>query len=400
MIVTSLPLGVVHVTDPAAFTRRLCGLSVASRALAGLGRVCERVYLVGPIDPAWRQSVQDELAPMPRQPQVEWDAPVPTGHELIWVDGPVVFDARLFDAGDDRDVSVAWLRPAAPAGVWRIPASESAAMVAVGGPRASGLTFAVRDPAAGLCDVVTSATDVAAVEAKLLHQGRKESDTWVARTLDRPISLFLTRRLLPLPVTPNQITIVSTLVGLAGAVLLGLGTYLSQLLGGVLLTASVIIDGCDGEVARIKFMESDFGRKLDFFLDNVVNVAAIFAVGAGYAHAGGSSWYLYASLINAAAAAAAVWPVYSLFFRQNKEAVRLDRQPPASGVRRIRPADLVEGIAGRDFAYIVLILAVFGRAHWFTLLCLVGILFFLAAVVVLWLAQRWLQSPTGDDLAT
>ncbi len=379
------PLGVVHVTDTRAFDRNLCGLGLAARAIAALARICERVVVVGAIDPVWRAAVERQLAPMSRRPTVEWGGALPAGRDLVWAEGPVLFDARLAGDAIGTPTPIAWQRGPGARLCW-IPTSHAAPIVDAGVSGLAGVPFAVRDPGAALCDAVVESSDLAALEAKLLFQGRKASDTWVARTIDRPISLFVTRRLLPHAITPNQITLVSTAVGLLGALALARGTSWAQFVGGLLLTASVIIDGCDGEVARIKFMESEFGRKLDFFLDNVVNVAAIFAVGAGHAWAGGEAWYLYASLFNAGAAAASVWPVYSLFFRQNKEAVRADAPPPAAQVWS--PADLVEGIAGRDFAYVVLGLACFERAHWFTPLCSVGILAFLSAVLFLWLAQR------------
>jgi len=254
-------------------------------------------------------------------------------------------------------------------------------------------TSAALDPGRELCDALAT-NPAEAIEAKLIELGRKSSDTWVARSVDRRVSLWLTRRLVEFSVTPNQITIAATLLGLLGAALLLVGTYFSQLIGALLLTASIIGDGCDGEVARIKFMESEFGRKLDFFLDNVVNVAAIFSVGAGYAWQSGESFYFYASVVNGLAAAAAVLPVYSLFFREAKQAVRLDLPAARDPSRSWTAVDLIEGIAGRDFAYLILVLALFGRAHWFALACLAGILVFLAAVVILVVRDRFGSSSS------
>ena len=43
-------------------------------------------------------------------------------------------------------------------------------------------------------------------------------------------------------------------------------------MGGLLLAATAVWDCCDGDVARLKFMESDFGEKLDTACDNIINV--------------------------------------------------------------------------------------------------------------------------------
>ncbi|MNC96008.1 hypothetical protein D3C83_132660 [compost metagenome] len=46
-------------------------------------------------------------------------------------------------------------------------------------------------------------------------------------------------------------------------------------------------------------------------------------------------------------------------------------------------AKLAENIAGRDFVYLILFLALFGRAYWFAYICLVGLIAFLVFVVSL-----------------
>jgi len=392
-------IGLIEGSASPAWSTPIAGLSVLSRVVAALGRCgAADVYLLQarslPADAV--ATARRELASLPSAPTLHI-GPAPEsgrGGELIVVTQPLVFDPRILDRvdADQIDDAVVGFRRAheAASPLWLVGARRTgaiAAAIAADRPAATALATAEThtvDPGVGLCDAASS-TELEAIERKLYAQARKTSDSWVARNVDRRVSLWLTRRLVDWPITPNQITLASTAIGLLGAILLGVGTYLSQLLGAALLTSSIIIDGCDGEVARIKFMESEFGRKLDFFLDNVVNVAAIFAVGAGFAWQSGQNAYLYVSAINALAAAAAVWPVYSLFFRINKEAIRLDA-PSTTGTTSV--SSMVEGMAGRDFAYAILALAVFGRAHWFAWICLGGMLGFLAVVSFLWLRER------------
>jgi hypothetical protein len=92
-------------------------------------------------------------------------------------------------------------------------------------------------------------------------------------------------------------------------------------------------------------------------------------------------FFLWAASITAGAAAASVFPVYWLFFRGNKEAYSpVAEAEPAQG---FDANQLAENIAGRDFVYLILFLAVIGRAHWFAYICLVGVFAFLAFVVFL-----------------
>ena len=90
---------------------------------------------------------------------------------------------------------------------------------------------------------------------------------------------------------------------------------------------------------------------------------------------------MWASIFNAGTALASVFPVYWLFFRENKAAYS-----PTEAMASLHSFDaskLAENIAGRDFVYLIFFLALIGRAHWFAYICLVGSVAFLACVVTL-----------------
>ncbi len=103
-----------------------------------------------------------------------------------------------------------------------------------------------------------------ALVAKL---GDKPNDGPVSRYLNRPLSVRISRRLVHTRVTPNQISIVSFLCSVLAAGLFALGGYTVLVLGGVLAQFASVIDGCDGEVARLKFQESPYGGWFDAVLD-------------------------------------------------------------------------------------------------------------------------------------
>jgi 1L-myo-inositol 1-phosphate cytidylyltransferase / CDP-L-myo-inositol myo-inositolphosphotransferase len=84
--------------------------------------------------------------------------------------------------------------------------------------------------------------------------------------------LQIVRRLASTAVTPNQITIASAAIGLFGAPFFLSEFWLWQTVGALLFLTHSIVDGCDGELARLKFQESRWGGVLDFWGDNVVHI--------------------------------------------------------------------------------------------------------------------------------
>jgi CDP-L-myo-inositol myo-inositolphosphotransferase len=126
-------------------------------------------------------------------------------------------------------------------------------------------------------------------EQVLLKRVRdKPNDGPVARYLNRPISVRISRYLVKRDVAPNQISLFSILCSLLAAGLFALGGYFALFLGGVLAQFASIIDGCDGEVARLKFKSSDFGGWFDAVLDRYADAFLLF----------GLTWHLLAVEVN------------------------------------------------------------------------------------------------------
>ncbi len=68
-----------------------------------------------------------------------------------------------------------------------------------------------------------------------------------------------------LSVTANQITIISGLFGIAGAVLLVFKSHIMLVLAAICIQLFAILDLVDGNIARAKNMQSKFGQWLDIF---------------------------------------------------------------------------------------------------------------------------------------
>jgi hypothetical protein len=112
----------------------------------------------------------------------------------------------------------------------------------------------------------------------------KPQDGFVSRFLNRPISHRITRFLLKFPIHPNWWTISIFVLPLIAGVFLARGDYVSIVIGAAIFQAFSILDGCDGEIARAKNLESKFGERLDNFCDFLASVIYVLALGWGLHH--------------------------------------------------------------------------------------------------------------------
>jgi len=114
---------------------------------------------------------------------------------------------------------------------------------------------------------------------------------FVARRLNKPISVRFTRRVLvATPITPNQITLVAAAFGLVGCALIAAGGYAAMLAGFACQHIQSVLDGCDGELARVRMQQSKLGAWLDTFVDDVLNVLITVSIGIGLWRGGAGAW--------------------------------------------------------------------------------------------------------------
>jgi phosphatidylglycerophosphate synthase len=116
-------------------------------------------------------------------------------------------------------------------------------------------------------------------DSLLLQTLYKPTDGFISRHLNRAISLRVTRLLLPTGITPNQMTLIAAVIGVAGVMMAWRGGYWQLLVAALLLQTQSILDGCDGEIARLKHLHSSLGEWLDQIFDDVVNIGFLVAVG-------------------------------------------------------------------------------------------------------------------------
>lgn len=116
-------------------------------------------------------------------------------------------------------------------------------------------------------DVDDSAAFIRAENSLLSNLHGKTNDGPVSHYINRHLSVQITRRLVNSRITPNQISMFSFLCSALAAWLFSYSWYPPLLLGGVLAQFSSVIDGCDGEMARLTFQKSDYGGWFDAVLD-------------------------------------------------------------------------------------------------------------------------------------
>ncbi len=111
-------------------------------------------------------------------------------------------------------------------------------------------------------------------ERVLLNDQTKKDDGLISKLINRRISKYLTQLLLLTPLSPNQISLIAFLISL----LSGVSFIFSSVLGGIFAQLSSLLDGVDGEVARLRFQKSSFGAYLDPILDRYGDSFIIFFI--------------------------------------------------------------------------------------------------------------------------
>ena len=97
-------------------------------------------------------------------------------------------------------------------------------------------------------------------------------DGYVSKHINRKISEPMARLLAKTKVTPNQMTWAAFGIALLSFVSFVLG---NNIIAGLLVQLSSIVDGIDGNLARLKGMTSEFGGFLDSVLDRYADILIV-----------------------------------------------------------------------------------------------------------------------------
>ncbi len=130
-------------------------------------------------------------------------------------------------------------------------------------------------------------------ERRLLSSlGKSGDDGFVAAHLNRRLSVPMSALLARTPITPTQITVISFLIALGGAAFFAVGRLWTGVVGAVLVQLASVVDGCDGEIARLRHLSTARGAWLDTMLDRYADSAMVVALTLGYTagHSGVLPW--------------------------------------------------------------------------------------------------------------
>lgn len=123
--------------------------------------------------------------------------------------------------------------------------------------------------------------------------GRRSAEHWAGRLYMRQLSPYVTRMVLPLPVTPNGWTVIMIVVGVVGAAVLAVPGLMTAVLAAIAVQIYLLLDCVDGEVARWRRATSAAGVYLDRLGHYTVEAALLAALGVrvdgGYGSLGGAT---------------------------------------------------------------------------------------------------------------
>ncbi len=183
----------------------------------------------------------------------------------------------------------------------------------------------------------------------------------------RHLSYRMTLLLMRTPITPNQITTMSLGFGLGAGVACLRGDYYSILTGAFLFLIYFVLDNCDGEIARLKDMRSEFGMRYDTFVGWLVHTCFFICLGWGAMSVTGLQWWFWTGI----AAGFGCCVQYALELYQNKtqphasQLTHEDSSPKIDDTKMDRFV-LYARVIQADFGFIVLFLSL-GGVLWYLL---------------------------------
>jgi phosphatidylglycerophosphate synthase len=249
-------------------------------------------------DAATRQNARRELMWTRRLPQsVQWldvsaDASLREQlrsvcmklrtERVVLIDGTTVYNTSLIrqaETWSDKSDVLALTSAHFPIGLYAMSSealrgfiegvpTEARNLTELHAPVAAAQSIVSENVSEEMWQRVRTENDRRPAERKLDRWLVKPTDGIYAR-LNRRISIPFSRLLIKLPITANMVSIFTLGVGIASAAFFALGDYWNTLLGAFLCLFASILDGCDGEVARLKLLESDFGCWLETVCDYV-----------------------------------------------------------------------------------------------------------------------------------
>lgn len=136
-------------------------------------------------------------------------------------------------------------------------------------------SVAATPPYLGFVTTATEKRSKAKAERELVWSLRKQADGLASSMINRHLSLPVSWLLMRTPIHPNHVTVFCFALAVCGAITLAQGGYLAGVIGMLLVNIGSILDGVDGELARLKYRFSRAGQWMDTLADDFGNVAYV-----------------------------------------------------------------------------------------------------------------------------
>ncbi len=337
-VAASLPCDAVVLLDAALGTAKVCGLTIAERARrVALRCGAERIFLLDHAAPSTVPSWLHEAdatatAAAAQRPLLIIDCTtqiihMPLLQPLLNADSGAVRIA--VDPLDGRLAGALWCAPTQRAAIVVQLLSPGTSQDALDGPTVAAAmatygrqqlsspanaehgqaVVAVPHGAIARHPAVTPADRKAAIHF-LFGLVRKAQDTWLIRTVNRRVSYPFTRLLLPTTISPNMISIAVFIIGAIGCWVLAQPTYLGGVVGTLLVLFAGYLDGCDGEIARIRLESSQLGAWIDTIADEVTTVLFLIGSGLHVYRQLGDPWIGWSIVIGTIGAVLSIYIIY------------------------------------------------------------------------------------------
>lgn len=243
---------------------------------------------------------------------------------------------------------------------------------------------------------VQNPADLREAERKVFQSLRDNEgglEGFLDRHLTRQFSMPLTWLLARTPLTPNQVTFLSFVVGVVSLYFFSLAGYANKLLASLLFLISTVIDCCDGEIARLKFQQSRLGGILDMAFDTVIHTFLMLCIGIGLKQDLGQPVYVW---LGAACAVGSFLACAFTLINQIFETRTLSMvsSPQESVVQsKTRFSRMVEAFSNRDFSWYLFLVAALGLLHWLIWVFTFGVQVFWIMLAVLYFKEHRVSRP-------
>ena len=237
----------------------------------------------------------------------------------------------------------------------------------------SSLPKQPRTSAKGVARMVKDGLSAAQAEDALWDTMGLETDSFVDRNFNRPLGRVASKLLIHTHVSPNQISLLATSVGVFAAWCFAQQTSAKldwMILGAILLQLSAVIDCVDGDIARMLHKETPTGKWLDLGGDQLVHLCLFASIGVGLHQmnddSGPTLW------LGLAAALGVVLSFITILCEEQGK------------IPHPRLRQLMAKTANRDYSVILLLLTIVNQVEWFLWMAVLVIHSF-------WMLGAWLR---------